>query len=114
MESSLGKIIERLHTLLKQLVDCTNILSSREAAPVSSNTPHMKVICLFLDMGEQQGLFAGLDSILSIWKASFNTRFSSYLKDKNLVLATYLDPRFNTSFLDKGYEYQPVEDAIEV
>ena len=64
-------------------------------------------------MGEQKGLFSGLGSTLSTSKASFNARLSHYQKDKNLVLATYLDPRFKTSFLEKEYKNQPVEDAIE-
>ena len=101
LESTHWIIMERLHKILEQFVDCANILSSREATSASSIISHLNVICHFFDMGEQKGLFAGLDSTLSTWKASFNTRLSSYLMDKNFVLATYLDPRFKTSFLVK-------------
>ena len=57
-------------------------------------------------------MFGGLGSSLSAWKASVKTRFSNYIKDKNLILATYLDPRFKITFLE--YNGLKVEEAIEL
>ena len=91
VQSNQWKVIERLLEISKQLSDCANILCSRETTTDSSIIPHMKDICHFFHMGEQKGLFAGLDSTPLTWRTSFNTRFSRYLVDKNLVLAIYLD-----------------------
>lgn len=52
-----------------------------------------------------------LTSILSVWKA-LNASFSSNLEDKNLILATYLDPRFKTGFLENDYCDLPNDKAI--
>ena len=67
----------------------------------------MKVICHFFEKAEAKGLFAGLGTTLIAWKGSVKDRFRSYFNDKNLILATYLDPRFKTTFLPDEHDDPP-------
>ena len=59
LESNQWKILERMLKVLKQFVDCTNLLNYREAT-ASLIIPHIKVIFHFFYMGEEKGLFDGL------------------------------------------------------
>lgn len=111
LETNQWKILDKLIKILKHFVDCTNLLSDREAT-ASSIIPNMKVIDHFFDTGDEIGMFAGLGSTLTAWKASVKSRFSTYFKNKNLILATYLDPRFKTTFLEDDYENQKVEEIL--
>ncbi len=106
------KLLEKLQQILKHFVDCTNFLSADNAI-ASAIIPNMKVICHFFDKGEAKGLFAGLGSTLSAWKASVRNRFGSYFSDKNLILSTYLDPRFKTTFLADEYCGKNLEETLQ-
>ena len=97
LDTNQWKILEKLIKILKNFVDCTNLLSSREAT-ASSIIPNVKVICRFFEKGESKGTFNGLGSTLSACNASVKNRFQGYLTDKKLILATILDPRYKSSF----------------
>ena len=112
LETSQWKILERLLKILQHFEDCTKFLSSRNAV-VSAIIPNMKVICHFFAKGEEKGLFAGLGSTLSAWQASTKCRFNLYFNDKNLIVATYLDPRFKTTFLEEEYNGKKVEEILK-
>ncbi len=72
----------------------------------------MKVVCQFFNSGEENELFGGLSSTLSAWKASVKTRFNTYFMDKNLIVVTYLDPCFKTTFHNEEYENQKTKDIL--
>src|SRR5678815_4262655 len=74
---------------------------SHKESMASAIIPNMKMICIFfLKRIRKKELFEGLGSTVSAWKNSVKNRFSIYFTDKNLVLATYLDPRFKITFLE--------------
>src|SRR5678815_1671884 len=79
----------------------------------SAIIPHMKMICIFFEKSRKKELFEGLGSTVSAWKNSVKNRFSIYFTDKNLVLATYLDPRFKITFLEDDYNNIKVEDILK-
>ena len=83
--------------------DITNLLSEREAI-ASAIIPTIQVIKTMLDQAEKSPLFLGLGTTLKECKKSANKRFEKYLNDKNLILATFLDPRYKNNFF-------PNEDA---
>lgn len=111
LENNQWKIVEKLIKILVQFVDCTNLLSSSKSY-ASSIIPHIKVFSRFFEIGEQKGLFSGLGTTLSAWKASFKKRYVTYLDDKNLILATYLDPRYKARFFDSEYEKMPMDEVL--
>ena len=77
--------------------DITILLSEREANS-SFIIPTVRVIQTLLVQAEKSPLFLGLGTTLNKCQESANERFQKYLNDKNLILATFLDPRYKDKF----------------
>ena len=60
-----------------------------------------------LVQAEKSPLFLGLGTTLNECQKSANERFQKYLNDKNLILATFLDPRYK-------YKFFPRKEAVNV
>ena len=88
-------------------------MSTRDAT-ASLIIPNIKVIRHFFESAESSGLFSGLGSTLSAWKSSVKLRLSSYINDKNLILATFLDPQFKDKFIEQKYNGKPADEVIAV
>ena len=113
LESSQWKVLEKLQKILKNFEDCANFMSTRDAT-AALIIPNIKVIRHFFESAESNGLFSGLGSTLSSWKSSVELRLSSYINDKNLILATFLDPRFKDKFIEQEYNGKPADEALAV
>ncbi|XP_076063455.1 zinc finger BED domain-containing protein 4-like [Oratosquilla oratoria] len=72
----------------------------QKSALISYCSDHAKPHCL------ESNQWKILERMLKVLK--------HYLKDKNLILATYLDPRFKTTFLESNYQGMPNEEVIAV
>ena len=113
LESSQWKVLERLQKILKNFDDCANFISTQDAT-AALIIPNIKVIKHFFESAESNGLFSDLGSTLSAWKSSVELRLSSYISDKNLILATFLNPRFKDKFLEQEYNGKPADEALAV
>ena len=86
-------------------------MCSREAT-AALNIPNIKVINHFFESAESKGLFTGLGSTFAVWKSSIKVRLASYINDRNLILATFLDPRFKDRFFENEYYSKSASEAI--
>ncbi|XP_065684388.1 zinc finger BED domain-containing protein 4 [Hydra vulgaris] len=92
--------------------DITNFLSEREAI-ASAIIPTVQVIQTMLIQAEKSPLFFGLGTILKECKNSANEKFEKYLNDKNLILATFLDPRYKNNFFPTEVADSYLENIIK-
>ena len=97
LENNESVILEKLLQFLKMYNDIT-ILSIECEVNASSIIPTVKVIQTMLVQAEKSLLFLGLETTLNECQKSANKRFQKYLNDKNLTLATFLDPRYKDKF----------------
>lgn len=65
---------------------------------------------LFIRKASTNAQLSGLGSMLTILKVSANTRYWKYLSDSNMILATFLNPRYKFFFSDISDE--PSETAL--
>ncbi len=89
MEQHLLKMVE----LLSKFEEIARRLSKRESI-VSEIIQNVRFIKIYMTKTASKGIFGGLGSIIAALNDSIETRCSNYTKDKNMIIATFLDPRF--------------------
>nr|XP_047135321.1 zinc finger BED domain-containing protein 4-like [Hydra vulgaris] len=100
----LEKIFEQKRASIPFCYDNDNSKLNEGKAIASAIIPTAQVIPTMLVQAEKFPLFFGLGTILKECKNSANERFEKYFNDKNLILATFLDPRYKNNFF-------PTEEA---
>lgn len=86
-------IIKKLSALL-QIFHKTTVSLSERSSTASNIILHIKFLMLYITKASTNAQFSGLGSMLTSLKASANARFSKYLSNSNIILATFLDPRY--------------------
>ena len=66
-----------------------------------------------LVQAEKSPLFLGLGTTLNECQKSANERFLKYLNDKNLLLATFLGPRYKNKFFPSKEADSYCENVIK-
>lgn len=90
-------IIKKL-SVLRRIFHKTTVSLSKRSSTASNIIPQIKFMMLFIGKVSTNAQFSGLSSMLTALKESANTRFSKYLSDSNMTLATFLDPRYKGNF----------------
>ena len=111
LENSEWQILEKLVHFLKMFNDVTKLLR-RRAAIALSIIPTVQVIKNLIIQAEGSNLFSGLGTTISTTKKSSNERFEKYLTDKNLILASFLDPRYKYTFFHKESFEEDLQEKI--
>lgn len=99
-------LLGKLTALLKIFHKITVRLSERSAT-VSEIIPQIKFLQVFVTKASTDNKFSGLGSTLFAINSSMKRRFERYLDDYNPIIATYLDPRYKTTF----FQNEPSEDS---
>jgi hypothetical protein len=102
LESGEWHHLEKLVKLLKIFNDVTIFLSSREEN-CSSIIPTIEATKNLLMKAKKSDLFEGLQGTITEIEEAANTRFLKYLHDKNLITATFLDPRYKIRYFQTDY-----------
>ena len=87
-------IVEKVVQLLSPFEDISKESSNRTST-ISKIIPTILALRLFLlKATKHTGEFSGIISTVEEFNASTEKRFASYINEKFLCLATFLDPRF--------------------
>ncbi len=76
-------------------------LSKRESI-VSDIIPNIRFIKIYMTKAASKGIFGDLGSTIAALNNSIETRCSNYINDKNVIIATFLDPRFKNKMFDSS------------
>ncbi len=87
--------------LLSKFEEITKRLSNKESI-ISEIIPNIRFIKIYITKVASKGIFGGLGSTIAALKNSIETRCSNYTKDKNMILATFLDPRFKNKMFESS------------
>ena len=91
-------IVEKVVQLLSPFEDISKESSNRTST-ISMIIPTILALRLFLlKATKHTGEFSGIISTVEEFSASTEKRFASYINEKFLCLATFLDPRFKLKF----------------
>ncbi len=94
-----GKMVERL-SIFEEI---DRRLSKMESI-VSEIIPNIRFIKIYMPKVASRGIFGGLGSTIVAINDSIETRYSNYTKDKNMIIATFLDQRFKNKMFDSSNE----------
>lgn len=92
-------LIGKLACLLKVFHKITVRLSERNCL-VSEIIPQVKFLKHFINKASKDPRFTGLGSTMSALKESLETRFDRYTTDYNVIISTFLDPRFKADLFE--------------
>lgn len=92
-------LISKLSSLLKVFYKTTVRLSERNCL-VSEIIPQTVFLNRFVSKASTDPRFSDLSTTLNALKVSLDSRFKRYLKDYNVLLSTFLDPRYKTHFFN--------------
>lgn len=100
-------LVQKIVQLLSPFEEITKEASNRTST-ISMIIPTILALKLFLSKAVQSNFdisdFSGILTTVEQFSESVETRFSSYLNDKNLCLSTFLDPRFKFKFQKNDME----------
>ncbi len=101
LDSNKWNLVGKMVELLSQFEKITKRLSNKESI-VSEIIPNIRFIKMYITKVAAKGLFVGLGSTIIALKNSIETRCSNYTEDKNMILATFLDPRFKKKMFESS------------
>ncbi|XP_066585487.1 zinc finger BED domain-containing protein 4-like [Prorops nasuta] len=93
------ELINNILNLLKPFEEITKIVSQRDSC-ISEIIPFICTLRKFLQT--DSNIFSGVGSMKEDLLQNINKRFTEYtiFNNKNLIIATFLDPRFKDKFFD--------------
>ncbi|KAJ8913579.1 hypothetical protein NQ315_013984 [Exocentrus adspersus] len=107
------QLSENLINLLKPFEEITKLISSQNSC-ISEVIPFVSTLKAYLTNTKENN-FSGVGTMKDQSTSSLNSRFRDMHLNNNLVLATYLDPRFKDRFLDdKGNQIKVLKFVNQI
>ncbi|XP_072949711.1 zinc finger BED domain-containing protein 4-like [Epargyreus clarus] len=92
-------LMEQCVNLLKPFEEIVKITSSGQSC-VSEVIPYVAALKQYLDKDETEQITPDLSQMRASLKAELETHLKSICENSNYLIATYLDPRFKTNYLE--------------
>ncbi len=113
LDSNKWNLVGKMVELLSKFDEIARRLSKRESI-VSEIIPNIRFIKIYMTKAASTGTFEGLGSTIAALNDSIETRCSNYTNDKNMIIATFLDPRFKSKMFDSFNEDLGTSTGIEM